>query len=527
MSRIDEVNYSMAEKSKSEMSTNMKGPQSEAGDLFKALGSWRDESQRQFSTIINSHSKSIIKVINNLVGEVSSLQSQLSVITNERNDLLKTVDNLNCEIRHLSEKLLDNDKTPERGDRVQDIVGQGVVRQKIRSEGSEQEESVDCGKIEGHAERHQTNEGLNEENNLIDSIFNESVSPDMNVIELVAEDEEISVDKTAGESVSPHESWKSKNDSKTEHKDTNSESHVCQECSLLFSTSENLEIHINNIHPNLTLTEANPGDLGEKKEKRECSPAPETSVIQDVKKFTCDKCPFKAKWKSALGFHIKVVHEKFRSHICEECGFGAVQKKDLMRHMTSVHNVGDKFKCNLCSYTSVERRHLNHHIERVHEKKTGSHFCKECGYAAFKNNHLKIHLATVHKMGETKFECDKCPYSTPKKGVLKTHLATVHKIGENKFKCEKCPYTAPIKSYLKMHLISVHEKRDKKFKCEKCPYASLFKASLKTHMEGVHENIKNYVCEQCGYAVSQKSTLKRHMETVHKMRDKQLCTVAS
>ena len=68
---------------------------------FKKLKSWKEESEREFSFI----SLSIEKGINDLIEEVSALQTQLSVTTKERNDLIETVSILSGEIKTLSTKL--------------------------------------------------------------------------------------------------------------------------------------------------------------------------------------------------------------------------------------------------------------------------------------------------------------------------------------------------------------------------------------------------------------------------------------
>ena len=65
--------------------------QREVRDLLQQLSSWREESNRQFSNIIDSHTSSINKGINDLSEEVCDLRTKLSVITQERNNLLQNV----------------------------------------------------------------------------------------------------------------------------------------------------------------------------------------------------------------------------------------------------------------------------------------------------------------------------------------------------------------------------------------------------------------------------------------------------
>merc|ERR1712154_118118 len=72
---------------------------------FEKLLSWRNESHKEISCIINSYNSHVKMGINNLVKEVSNLQDELTVIRKEKNVLLETVENLNGEIRHLSAKM--------------------------------------------------------------------------------------------------------------------------------------------------------------------------------------------------------------------------------------------------------------------------------------------------------------------------------------------------------------------------------------------------------------------------------------
>ena len=69
---------------------------SEVKQLVGKLMSWREETNKEFSDIIDAHAKSSIKEgFNDLAKEVTDLRIKLSVITQERNDLLKNVNELN------------------------------------------------------------------------------------------------------------------------------------------------------------------------------------------------------------------------------------------------------------------------------------------------------------------------------------------------------------------------------------------------------------------------------------------------
>ena len=437
----------LADKSRIEMRKSLKDPQGQVRDFFLALGSWRDESQKQLSAIINDHSSTVIKSVKDLVGEVSTLQARLSVVTDERKVLQETVDSLNCEIRNLNEKLLSKENITERGDELQDSVGQYEDQDKIRGDSGEQEVSSECGEVEDQTVGQTRDDGqtLNKED--LTLIEAPSQGVDIYDVEHEAEDEELSMESDEFHHSVPNNS-KSKGT-------TDTEKFICPECSIAFSSPGSLEIHSKNIHSNLAFTKASRGKLGKAIKLREHSSSDETAPPQDLRRYTCDKCPYTSAHKYRMTSHVKAVHEKFKRHICEKCGFGAYEKRKLTIHMKSFHEEGDKtIKCGLCSYASLSDAKLKQHIDAVH-KKTKKHFCEMCSY-----------------------------------------------VTQNKYS-------------LKMHKISVHEMGDKKYRCEKCPYASVYSTGIKRHMDGVHENIRNFICEQCDYAAAQKGTLKRHMETVH------------
>ena len=78
--------------------------QREAREAFEKLCSWREQSQNQFTDIINSYSNRISRGISDLAEKVGEQQTELLVIRKERDVLLEAVNNLNVEIRHLNAK---------------------------------------------------------------------------------------------------------------------------------------------------------------------------------------------------------------------------------------------------------------------------------------------------------------------------------------------------------------------------------------------------------------------------------------
>ena len=78
----------------------------EAKGLFDKLMTWKEESQRQISNILETHGSNIQNGIHDLEEQVSSIQAELLVLRKERTVLLETVEYLHGEIKQLNSKLL-------------------------------------------------------------------------------------------------------------------------------------------------------------------------------------------------------------------------------------------------------------------------------------------------------------------------------------------------------------------------------------------------------------------------------------
>ena len=314
--------------------------QIEVRNFFNNLSSWREVSQRHFSNIIESHSNTISEAINDLVEEVSDLKAQLSVITKERNDLVKTVDSVNIEKKQLREKLLliqglaesgENDAREEERIPVDIIDGgeQGQDNSRISNENEEQVDTEDFG---------QTVE--QDDNNLLN--------------------EQIYKCKQCSYT-SVYEIQLKKHKKEVHEKKSNHERYAASQMS-------HLKSHIEAVHK-----------MGDKK-------------------FKCEQCHFESSWKHALNKHIKAVHENLRNHVCGECGYATSRKDTLKQHIEGVHEKIKSHVCRECGYAAAQKGQLKTHIEAVHENKR-SHVCNVCGYAASQKGALKKHLGAIHNVG--------------------------------------------------------------------------------------------------------------------------------
>ena len=376
--------------------------QIEVEGFFDKLSIWREESHKEFANILKFHSSSINKGFSHLVEEISDLKVELSVITKERNDLLETVHNLSNNVRQRSAELPISQpmRDPEE---IQAKNFQEVITSSPEVEDNK-EQSIEKSTI--------SNETVDED----DITFNEC--PYSNIVETESYevDKEIHKQKeTEGKDKRkeiPLDSTQNKclkYESKSSNSPVHDDDYFCPECNFPFSRSENLEVHLKNVHPKLKL-------ISNK----------EYIHKEESTKFKCEMCPYSSKRKTHLKRHITAVHENIRNHVCGECGYAASRKTSLKRHIESVHENIRKHVCEECGYAALGRNTLKRHIDEVH-KNIRNHVCGDCGYAASRKDHLTQHIAAVHE-NIRNHVCGECGYTASEKHTLKKHIEALHKV---------------------------------------------------------------------------------------------------
>ena len=189
---------------------------------------------------------------------------------------------------------------------------------------------------------------------------------------------------------------------------------VCIECKVSFSTNEDLQIHLENVHSNFDESEIKDKELEKKSKTVEEKHSPQQGISSDHRlpyqkgmmkeKQKCQQCPYETSYYGRMKIHVNDVHEKVRNHICQECGYATSQKSNLGYHLASVHNMSKKrFECEQCTYKAHAKAHLNRHIEYT------------------------------HKTNKMQFKCELCPFITTFKSTFKRHVEGVHlyKIGHD------------------------------------------------------------------------------------------------
>ena len=250
--------------------------QSEVTTLFEKLNLWREESQKEFSNIINYHSDSMNKGINDLI-------EQLAAVTKERNELIKKVDLLNCEVRkqNVNSKfiplLLDFGRNATNDKQEMRKAGKHGMKRKSGEEFA-------GGGISDHMEEQ---DQLNDQVDLDDLNLDEDISG--------MEDGD----------------------------------HICPECNSTFSTNKDLKIHLINDHSKFKLAEENSEDNVEFTEQNynlrisEVKSMPDTKISKGRKlqsgsgkrrkMLKCERCDYETSMRGCLSKHVQGVHKKVRS----------------------------------------------------------------------------------------------------------------------------------------------------------------------------------------------------------------------
>ena len=392
--------------------------QSEMREFFEKIRTWRKESEREFSNIIDSYSISINNGIKSLVEEINELKNELSAITQERNDMIETVNNF----RQLSSKLpnpqqlpkhevIDERDTQSMGtpEVVEGQYGEGpIISSSIAEPGGDQDEFIANDDVLGEGKKHTINFPY-------DSTFNANTTG----IEYFGQFKELNKDivniKQEG--------------------NIQLDGHMCTKCKVGFSTSGNLNMHLKNVHSQWEqIMKCDPKHMIEDKNLSIITRGKgDSDLNMGYKKFNCEECPYTAAQKANLKAHITGVHAKIKKYICQECGYAAKHKSGLKQHVAGVHEKIKNHDCTECGYSATVKGNLKQHIEQVHEK-IRNHVCKQCGYAASVRSKLKRHIEGVHDKIRN-HACGKCEYATTQKVHLKEHMRTVHK-GDKKLTCQ-------------------------------------------------------------------------------------------
>lgn len=295
---------------------------------------------------------------------------------------------------------------------------------------------------------------------------------------------------------------------------------ACQLCDLRFNRRDNLQHHLNRLHPN---------GIAKLEKQRE------------VQSWLCAVCGKTFNCKSRLKTH-EVIHSGVKPHRCDLCPKAYMRTNDLEHHKKIAHVEGaaepqqpSLLLCDFCGKEFKCRSQLAIHYQ-IH---TGErpHLCDICGRKFGRQYQLKRHKILVHANqvnGEESlphdapFTCSICGKRLKSEALLAAH-SRIHS-GDKPHRCGICLRSFQRATCLKQHHVRVHLKvkvndaaraagrrksmSTKTFPCPICSKVFKFRSLLASHSM-IHSDVRPYACDYCSRSFRRLSHLKRHCEVVH------------
>lgn len=295
---------------------------------------------------------------------------------------------------------------------------------------------------------------------------------------------------------------------------------ACHLCDLRFNRRDNLQHHLNRLHPN---------GIAKLEKQRE------------VQAWLCAVCGKTFNCKSRLKTH-EVIHSGVKPHRCNLCPKAYMRTNDLEHHKKIAHVEGaaepqrpSLLLCDFCGKEFKCRSQLAIHYQ-IH---TGErpHLCDICGRKFGRQYQLKRHKILVHTNRvnseeslplDAPFTCSICGKRLKSEALLAAH-SRIH-TGDKPHRCGICLRSFQRATCLKQHHVRVHLKvkvnaaahaagrrkstLTKAFPCPICSKVFKFKSLLASHSM-IHSNVRPYTCDFCSRSFRRLSHLKRHCEVVH------------
>ena len=291
----------------------------------------------------------------------------------------------------------------------------------------------------------------------------------------------------------------------------------CHICDYKTNFKQLLKIHVDGIHEGITYQCSIPSCGSVFKYQANMRAHIKNIHGRQKRKYSCDKCEFKADRRSLIDQHIQSQHlgKMFK---CDQCEKTFAMKHYVSLHKTIVHKDKNLFYyCDICGYKSRAKRTIQIHREKIHEGKTYS--CPQCGRVFNQRCNKLRHMLTVHKNGEQWHSCQYCTCKFKSTQALKNHVSKRHE--ERSYTCQNCIFVTKEKAEMVQH-----KKTHAVNECNKCGRKFKRPWSLKIHVEAVHEG-KKAKCEICSFETSSTSHLRKHKIKMHDQIGSFVCYICN
>lgn len=295
---------------------------------------------------------------------------------------------------------------------------------------------------------------------------------------------------------------------------------ACHLCELRFNRRDNLQHHLNRLHPNGVA----------KLEKQ-----------REVTAWLCAVCGKTFSCRSRLKTH-EVIHSGVKPHRCDLCPKAYMRTNDLEHHKKIAHVDGaaephqpSSLLCDFCGKEFKCRSQLAVHFQTHTGERP--HLCDICGRKFGRQYQLKRHKILVHAnrangeedpSPDAPFTCSICGKRLKSEALLAAH-SRIHS-ADKPHRCGICLRSFQRATCLKQHHVRVHLKvkvneaphaigrrkttTAKAFPCPICSKVFKFKSLLASHSL-IHSDNRPYGCDFCSRSFRRLSHLKRHREVVH------------
>lgn len=99
---------------------------------------------------------------------------------------------------------------------------------------------------------------------------------------------------------------------------------------------------------------------------------PRRKITVNDSKFTCDKCPFVAKYKQHFEYHM-YTHSGVKPFKCDNCNYKCITKFMLASHMISHSDIF--YRCSFCNYQTKYSPTFKNHLRQHMQGKTLNNNC--------------------------------------------------------------------------------------------------------------------------------------------------------
>ena len=238
--------------------------------------------------------------------------------------------------------------------------------------------------------------------------------------------------------------------------------------------------------------------------------------------FPCEVCGVAFKTNSSLKTHA-LQHTDDKPILCTMCPFRCKRNTELRSHTIYTHTTEKKFECEVCGlktkFKSDLTKHLKTHLrpdERVPAK------CDICGKVCRDKITLKRHIDYAHRTEDKQCPCILCGKMFKRETLLNKHITSVH-LGHKPISCEICGGKFSSKYNKATHMVT--HNADRQNCCPLCPYKGKKEFDLRAHIGYSHNDqyLVNY-CKCCKRKFRKKCQLRQHLSKDVHLRNSESIT---